>query len=184
MVSSSTWVLERLGMSNTFEYRDHSLGSKRAFDWRKWGAILALIVVVGVALVFMFFKFRPAVEAWRDEALAPFRTHPEKPVAPVGALTALQISAIESWVKIQKYQMQMDTFQWKLVRGPDSQMIGNHQVLALDVQVNWHQTGSPQTQHQVCRLGLQKNPDRSWMVIKAGSINDARGTVCNYAAGQ
>ncbi len=188
--------------ADTLKYRDHSLGSKRHFDWKTLGSAFALIMGGAAVLMFLFFYFRPAVEAWRDEALAPFQTHPlagasgsirkpsstekrssfEKPAAPVGALTLSQIKAIEGWVKIQTDQLGMDTFQWKLVRGPDP--VTPDDQMSLDVRVIWHQPVSLQTQHQVCTLTLQGYSDRSWKVIGAGPIGAAPGTACNYATAQ
>lgn len=172
-------------MSGQRIVRDHS-GSKPRFDWQKWRANLALIVVVGSALVFLFFTFRPAVEAWGDGAWAPIAamfgskqklSSFEKPVALVGTLTREQNSAIESWEELQKKHMSTDVFLWNPVRGPYP-LTSDYQ-LSLDVQVIWHRTGSLQTQHQVCRLTLQEYSNRSWTVINA-----VPGKVCDYTAVQ
>ena len=156
-------------------YRDHSHGPKRGYDWKKWGIISALILVVGLALVFLFTKFRPAIVGWFDYALAPIRLMQE-PHKPVGALTAWQIRAIEAWASQQQNALLADTYHWYIVRGPDP-ITRNYQV-SLDVQVYWHQTGSQQIQKQVCNLTLQEyrgqNENLYWMVVDAGP-----NTVCN-----
>ena len=83
-----------------------------------------------------------------------------------------------------KNNAKMDTFDdLKLVSGPDPLRVGNRHVLSLDVQVNWRniQADSPRTHQQVCRLWLEKNPDRpGWKVANVGSPNGVEKTVCNY----